>query len=147
MFSPRYRRNCDTVWSRGRIKEEKLNRAKRLNCLNHLNSPVLARRNWSWAGKLFIKLYALRIPRQVANRLLVCFGRQWTRIVTNQFMVFLEERRILKTLANGFFDDSTRSLGMAGGRMKGEPVKLKLRNIVTILRSRSVLAKPSISGK
>src|SRR5215510_15853284 len=87
------------------MKEGELNRAKRLNCLNHLNSPILPRRNWSWAGELFIKLYGLRIPRQVANRLLVCFGRKRTRVVTNQFMVFLEKRGILKTLAYGFFDD------------------------------------------
>src|SRR5262249_37761975 len=118
MFSPRYRRNCDTVWSRGRIKEEKLNRAKRLNCLNHLNSPVLARRDWSRAGELFIKLYGLRIPRQVANRLLICFRRKWSRVISNQFMVFLEELGIFETLAQGFFDDFHPILGH--GRRKNE---------------------------
>src|SRR5262245_46386283 len=71
----------------------------------------LPRWNWSWAGELFIKLYRLRISRQVANRLLVCFRRKRTRVVTNQFMVFLEERRILKTLAQGFFDDFHPILG------------------------------------
>jgi hypothetical protein len=35
---------------------------------------------------------------------------------------------------------------MAGGRMKGAPVKLKLRYIVTTLRSRSFFTKPSSSG-
>src|SRR4029434_8854064 len=37
----------------------------------------LPRWDWSWAGKLFIKLHGLRIPRQIANRLLICFRRQW----------------------------------------------------------------------
>src|SRR5262249_53618943 len=46
----------------------------------------------------------------------------------------------LKLLRRASLMISTRSLGMAGGRMNGEPVKLKLRNIVTILRSRSVFA-------
>src|SRR5262245_38546340 len=71
----------------------------------------LPRWNWSWAGELFIKLYRLRISRQVANRLLVCFRRKRTRVVTNQFMVFLEELRILETLAQRFFDDFHPILG------------------------------------
>src|SRR5262245_37667913 len=78
----------------------------------------LPRGNWSWAGKLFIKLYGLRIPWQVANRLLVCFRRKWSRVVTNQFMVFLEKRGILKTLAQGFFDDFHSILGH--GRRENE---------------------------
>src|SRR5262245_18295034 len=89
-----------------------------LNGLNVLNSSVLPRWNWSWAGELFIKLYALRIPRQVSNRLFVCFRCKRTWIVTNQFMVFLEERRILKTLTQGFFDDFHSILGH--GRRENE---------------------------
>jgi hypothetical protein len=55
------------------MKERELNRAKRLNGLNHLNSPVLPRREWSWAGKLVKKCDGLGFARPLSNRFLIFF--------------------------------------------------------------------------
>src|SRR5262245_32904819 len=58
---------------RVRIKAGELNRAKRLNGLNHLNSPVLPRRERRWTGKLVEKPDGLGVAWQFPNRFLIFF--------------------------------------------------------------------------
>jgi hypothetical protein len=73
-------------------------------------------------------------------------GYQWGNVIGDELLKFRAELRVVKCLAHRFLQDLNRSLGVPGGKTKGETAVLKPRHIAKSFFSFSVLIKLSISG-